>query len=188
MKNFKLIIALALALVMFSGFWSTGSDDKRRNDIQSDSKESLELLYKHKTETIEQIKNAYGYATFTNYGVNMMMFSGEVGTGLAHNNKTGKETYMGMVSGGMGFGLGAKEFRAIFIFETQKVYDRFIEDGWEANAQLDAAMQAENDGDSHNEAYTIEQGMKLYKLTRNGIAMQMTMQGSKYFEDNELND
>lgn len=48
-----------------------------------------------------------------------------MGRGVAHNNKTGKNTYMKMVSGGVGFGLGVKDFRAIFVFETKEAFDFF---------------------------------------------------------------
>ena len=39
--------------------------------------------------------------------------------GVAHDNGTGKETYMRMFTAGVGIGLGVKDFRGIFIFSTQ---------------------------------------------------------------------
>lgn len=186
MKRFQLITSLFLILVLFSGFKFGDSDDERRAERLADSKEALELLYAEESDTKEAIKSAYGYATFKNYGMSMMI-SFEGGTGLAHNNKTGEVTYMNMGSGGIGMGMGAKEFMAVFIFDNKKVFDRFIKDGWEANAQADVIMQAEEDGESMNEVHTVEKGLKLYKLTKNGLAMQMTIQGSKYWKCKDLN-
>ena len=188
MRNLKLISLAILAVFMFSGFWSANdTDDDRRAGRVIDNRQSLELLYEYKASTQEEIKSAYGYATFKSVGLNMMIFSAEGGYGLAHNNVTGENTFMDMVSGGMGVGLGVKDFRIIFIFENKKEFDRFLEKGWEANAQIDVAAKADSDGDSLNESITIRDGVELYKVTENGLAMQITIQGSKYWKDKTLN-
>ena len=189
MKSLKLILALTLAMLMFSGFWENknDTDEQRKLDRLSENKESLSLLYEYKDGTQKDIKDAYGYATFKNIGMTMMVFTAEGGYGLAHNNKTGEVTYMDMVAGGMGMGMAIKDFRTIFIFDNKEDFDNFVDNGWEANAQADAAAIAETDGESVNEAITIKSGMKLYKLTQNGMAMQMTIQGSKYWRDKTLN-
>lgn len=188
MRKIKTILALTLAVLMFSGFWSSNdNDNERRAERKAESLESLQLLYKYKSGTEKDIKNSYGYATFKSVGMTMFIMTAEGGYGVAHNNQTGEDTYMDMVAGGMGLGLGVKDFRAIFLFDNKKDYDDFIKNGWEANAQADAAIIAEEDGDSINEAITLKDGMKLYKLTQNGMAMQMTIQGSKYWKDKTLN-
>lgn len=189
MKSLKLILALTLTVLMFSGFWSNknDTDEERKQERISENRESLELLYTHKSSTKKEIQEAYGYATFKNIGMTMMVFTAEGGYGLAHNNQTGEVTYMDMVAGGMGMGMAIKDFRAIFIFDRKKDFDYFVDKGWEANAQIDAAIKAEEDGESLNEAITIKDGVKLYKLTQNGMAMQMTMQGSKFWKDKTLN-
>ncbi|MDQ7060498.1 MAG: hypothetical protein Q9M43_04980 [Sulfurimonas sp.] len=188
MKHIKLILALALAVLMFSGFWSSNdNDNERRAERIAESKESLELLYTYKSGTQKDIKSAYGYATFKSIGMTMFIMTAEGGYGVAHNNQTGEDTYMDMVAGGMGMGMGVKDFRAIFIFDNKKDFDDFVDNGYEANAQADATIKAEEDGDSINEAITLKEGMKLYKLTQNGMAMQITIQGSKYWKDKTLN-
>jgi len=133
------------------------------------------------------IQNSYGYATFANVGVNLILLSAEGGKGLAHNNKTGRNTYMNMASGGIGLGLGAKDFRIVFIFENKKVFDDFVNHGWEANAQADAAAKLGKDGGAVNAAITVEPGVRIYKLTKNGLVLQATIQGTKYWRDQDLN-
>ena len=194
MKNLKLIIGLAISIVMLSGFWSAKSDAdikkenlasiKERQDI---NKETLQMLYKYAPESRAMIARSYGYATFTNVGVNLILFSAEGGKGLAHNNKTSKNTYMNMASGGVGFGLGIKDFRIIFLFKNKKVFDNFIKSGWEANAQADAAAKVGKDGGALNAAITVAPGIRLYKLTQNGLVIQATIQGTKYWKDGDLN-
>lgn len=194
MKHFKTIIGLITALIMLSGFWSGKSDaeiekenQKSRMERKKTNQEILQLLYKYAPESKQIIARAYGYATFSNIGVNLIIMSAEGGYGLAHNNKTSKTTYMNMGSGGLGFGVGVKDFKAIFLFENKKVFDNFIEYGWEANAQADAAAKAGEHGGAINAAVTIAPGIRLYKLTQNGIAIQATIQGTKYWKDSNLN-
>jgi lipid-binding SYLF domain-containing protein len=175
------------AIVMFSGFWSGITVDKQRAERLQVSNETLQLLYKHAPEAKEMIANAYGYAAFSNVGMNLVLLSAEGGTGVAHDNKTGKKTYMNMASGGVGFGLGIKDFRAIFLFENKAVFDRFVNEGWEANAQADAAAKLADKGDAINLAITVAPGIRLYKLTQNGLALQATIQGTKYWKDGEMN-
>lgn len=194
MKNLRLIVGLIFLTIMFSGFWS----DKSKKEIQKEkfietqkrlqtNSETLNLLYKYAPESKELIKKSYGYATFKNLGVNLVLFSAEGGKGVAHNNKTGWNTYMNMASGGIGFGLGVKDFRAVFLFRDKKAFDNFINKGWEANAQADAAAKVGEDGGALNAAITVADGVRLYKLTQNGLALQATIQGTKYWKDEDLN-
>lgn len=194
MKHLKLILGLLLIVVVFSGFWSgkTKKEVKEENKLErvnriTTNNETLQLLYKYAPEAKNMILNYYGYATFTNIGINLVLLSAEGGKGMAHNNRTGINTYMNMASGGLGLGLGVKDFRAVFLFEDKKTYDTFVRSGWEANAQADAAAKYEETGGAINAAETVAPGIRLYKMTQNGLALQATIQGTKYWKDEELN-
>lgn len=194
MQHFKLIFTLALVVLLFSGFWSGKSKKEIREENQKErveriktNHETLQLLYKYAPEAKNMIYLSYGYATFSNVGVNLVLFSAEGGKGVAHNNKTGINSYMNMASGGLGFGLGVKDFRAVFIFENKRAYDTFVNSGWEANAQADVAAKYEENGGALNAAETVAPGVRLYKLTQTGLALQATIQGTKYWKDEELN-
>jgi lipid-binding SYLF domain-containing protein len=212
MKHLKLIIGLLLIVVIFSGFWSGKSKREIREENRLErverirtNNETLQLLYKYAPEARDMVLRSYGYATFSNVGVNIVLFSAEGGKGMAHNNRTGVNTYMNMASGGVGLGLGVKDFRAVFLFENKKVYDTFVRSGWEANAQADAAAKykesgrpangatsdyarRENEfGGAINAAETVAPGIRLYKMTQSGLALQATVQGTKYWKDKELN-
>ena len=172
---------------MFSGFWSGKSNSELKKERISENKKNLQLLYKYDPNTKSILASSYGYATFSNVGINLILLSAEGGTGLAHNNKTNKNTFMNMGSAGAGFGLGVKDFRAIFLFENKKVFDNFVENGWEANAQADVAVKAGEKGKAISAAVTVAPGIRLYKLTQNGLALQATIQGTKYWKDGDLN-
>jgi lipid-binding SYLF domain-containing protein len=109
------------------------------------------------------------------------------GSGVAHDNRTGKDIYMKMVSGGVGLGLGVKDFRGIFVFSNSKAFKQFVESGWEADVQADAAAKTGKKGGALAGAITVAPGVDLYQLTETGLALQATIQGTKYFKDDELN-
>jgi len=186
-KSLWMILWAAAAILMFSGFWSGKTVDQQRSDRIQSANETLKILYKHAPEAREMIANSYGYAAFSNVGVNLVLLSAEGGMGVAHVNGSGKNIYMNMASGGVGFGLGVKDFRAVFLFENKEVFDRFVNEGWEANAQADAAAKLADKGEAYGAAITVAPGIRLYKLTQNGLALQATIQGTKYWKDNELN-
>ena len=58
------------------------------------------------------------------------------------DHKTGQDTYMKMVSAGLGLGLGVKDFRGVFVFTTRRALRGFVEDGWDASAEADAAFKS----------------------------------------------
>lgn len=186
-RSLWMILLAGVAIVMFSGFWSGKSVDQQRAERLQVRNETLQLLYKHAPEAKGMVAKSYGYAAFSNVGVNLVLLSAEGGAGVAHDNKTGKDTYMNMASGGVGFGLGIKDFRAVFLFENKEVFDRFVNEGWEANAQADAAAKLADKGDAISLAITVAPGIRLYKLTQNGLALQATIQGTKYWKDGDLN-
>ncbi len=194
MKHLKIIIALSIALIMFSGFWDNKTKRELRKErfIEQQSRirmnnETLQLLYKYAPEAKRELLKSYGYATFSSTGVTVVLLSFEGGEGLAHNNRNGRNTYMNMASGGLGLGLGAKDFKIVFLFENKKVYDRFIKSGWEANAQADATAKYKEKGGTANSAITISKGVRLYKITQDGLLLQATIQGTKYYKDEDLN-
>lgn len=187
MRKIGSMILALVVMVMVSGFWSGQSDDEKRQERLKMRDETLGLLYKYAPESMAMIKKSYGYAVFSNVGVNLILLSAEGGTGVAHNNQTGKNIYMNMASGGVGLGLGIKDFRAVFLFQNKKVFDDFVENGWEANAQADAAAKASDKGGTVNAAVTVAPGIRLYKLTQNGLALQATIQGTKYWKAGDLN-
>jgi len=198
MKYLKIIISLSLAVLMFSGFWDGKSDKQLKKEAKKErflernkrlkvNNETLQMLFKEVPEARKALLKSYGYATFSNVGATVILFSYEGGDGVAHNNRNGQNTYMKMNSAGIGLGLGGKNFRSVFFFKNKKVYKEFIDSGWEANAQADAAASYDESGGSSGGAVTVKDGVLLYKLTQDGLLVQATLQGTKYYKDEDLN-
>ena len=179
-------ILVFLTLLTFSLPALAGAD-KDRKEILEESNEILQRLYKEQPETKAKVAKAVGYATFSNIGVNVIFVSAGGGKGVVHSNKTGKNTYMKMGTVGVGIGLGVKDFRAVFIFHEEDAMNDFIEKGWDFSGQADAAAKSGKKGAEGSTAGTIINGVSVYQMTETGLALQATLQGTKYWKDSKLN-
>ena len=181
----RLFAAVLLTALVLPALAETPAE--RRAEIRKRTSETLTRLYKVHPAAKGKVAGAYGYAVFTNFGVNLVLASVAAGSGLAHDNQAGRDIYMKMLSGGVGLGLGVKDFRGIFVFRTQRAFTKFVEEGWEGGAHADAVAKAGKEGGAAEGAITVAPDVELYQLTENGIALEATIQGTKYFKDNDLN-
>ncbi len=153
---------------------------EKRQAAQSMRSETLAQLYEVHPFAKTQIDQAVGYGVFSNVGINLFLLSTASGWGMVRDKKTGRDTYMKMYSAGIGPGLGVKDFRGVFVFTSRAALDSFVEDGW------DAAAKAGVKGGAWAGAVDVAPGIKLYQLTEHGLALQATIQGTKYWKDDEL--
>lgn len=183
------VLTVAIALILSSLPIQAHAESvaAKREKILHMRNETLAKLYKIHPAARREVHRAVGYAVFSNIGVNLILLSAGGGSGVAHDNRTGRNIYMKMVTGGFGFGLGVKDFRGVFIFHTRKAFDHFVNSGWEAGAQADAAAKSGKKGGALAGAFTVAPGVDLYQITENGLALQATIQGTKYYKDKDLN-
>ena len=87
---------------------------------------------------------------------------------------------------GGGLGVGVKDFRAVYVFEKRHIMERFIEQGLNVGAQADAAAKSGGQGEAVGGELLLD-GIRVYQLTESGLALQATIQGTKYWKDPELN-
>jgi len=165
---------------------SGGSTEARRSDVLAMRSETLTELYRLVPDARNEIDTSEGFAVFTNVGVHIIFASTGNGYGVVENNSSGELTYMRMITGGIGLGLGVKDFRGIFVFTERRALDRFVTHGWDFGAQADVAAKSGDRGGAFSGAFDIAQGIKLYQITESGLALQATVQGTKYWRDNDL--
>ena len=187
MKIHKL--AAIVVVVLLSTSVARADDDvaKKKAKIQQAATQTLSDLYKLQPSAKGAIQSAAGYAVFKNFGTNLLVVSTASGAGVATNNKSKQQTYMKMVSAGAGLGVGVKDFRAIFVFETDKALNDFLNSGWSGSAQTDAAAKAGTSGGAVSGAVEVAPDVYVYQITKNGLALQLTLQGTKYYKDDDLN-
>ena len=184
------MIASILALTMLSAVMCMAADDddeKKRQKTRKMSAEALQDLYKLEPTSQAAVQKAAGYAVFDNMGVNVLLLSTARGSGLAVNNKTKQETFMKMGSAGVGVGMGVKDYVVVFVFENEKGLAQFLDSGWSGSGQADAAAKAGEKGGAYSGAAEVAPGVWVYQITKNGLALQLTLQGTKYYKDDDLN-
>jgi len=182
MRVFAVVITLALGVSP-----AKDSPDQKRDKTRKMASDTLAELYKLQPASRSAITKSAGYAVFDNTGTNVLVLSTARGSGIAVNSNTRQETFMKMISAGVGVGVGVKEYRVIFVFETQQALSQFLSSGWDASGQADAAAKVKESGTAYSGAANVAPGVWVYQITKNGLALQLTIQGTKYSKDADLN-
>ena len=181
-------IGVLVAILGTSGLsLAKDSPDEQRQKVRKMAAACLNDLYKLQPASKTAIQKAAGYAVFNNMGTNLLLLSTARGAGLAVDSKTKQETFMKMVSVGAGLGVGVKDYRVIFVFETNEALRRFLDSGWAGETQADAAAKTNKSGAAYSGAAMVAPGVWVYQITKKGLALQLTLQGTKYSKDDDLN-
>lgn len=196
-KSFVVLLALVLIPVtsqaaLFGKKEKTAEEKaqeiaEEQQAIRDMRSKTLQELYEMSPTAKEDVMNSEAVAVFSSLGLNLFLVSTARGGGIVRETKTGKETFMRMFSAGGGFGMGVKDFRVVFVFHSQTAYKNFLESGWDFSGQGDAAAKAGEEGAAIDVAATVTEGTSIYQITENGLALQATLQGTKYYRDKELN-
>jgi lipid-binding SYLF domain-containing protein len=186
----KTLAALgALALGATNAFAAMSDKDKKkaRDDINKMEGQILAKLYKVQPGAKKTVENAAGYATFSNFGVKIFFAGSGKGAGVAINNKTKSRMYMKMFEVQAGLGLGVKKFALVWVFDNASALDKFVNSGWEIGGQANATAKVGAKGDAYSGAMSVSPGVWLYQLAGDGLAVELTGKGTKYYKDDDLN-
>jgi lipid-binding SYLF domain-containing protein len=169
-------------------FSKKGTPDEQRAEIRKMRDQTLKELFRVQPDARRQVEKAAGYAVFSNFGMKILVAGGGSGTGIAVDNKTKKETFMKMAEIQAGLGFGAKKFRLVWVFEKKSDLDRFTNSGWELGAQTTASAKVAGQGANVvSGAVSVTPGVWIYQLTDDGLALELTAKGTKYYKDADLN-
>jgi lipid-binding SYLF domain-containing protein len=108
---------------------------EQKQEILKKNGEILSHLYNIVPSTKEAIPKAAGYATFSNFGMKILVAGGGTGSGVVIDNQSHKHVFMSMVEVQAGMGIGVKSFEVIFIFENKTALNSFINSGWSMGGQ-----------------------------------------------------
>jgi lipid-binding SYLF domain-containing protein len=187
-RRFGFIVALAVFTLVSTAAQAKDTPDEERAKIQKKSADVLEDLYKLEPSAKAKVEKSVGYGVFSNVGVNLFVVAAAGGSGMVvENDKGGKTTYMKMGSAGVGIGLGVKDFRAVFVFTDKEKLTKFIEKGWDFSGEADAAAKADDKGGAAAAAGDLSKGVEVFQITKSGLALQATLNGTKYWKDDDLN-
>ena len=169
------------------GVPNEGKIIQARHQVREMSQDALASLYEILPGARRAIERSAGYAVFSTFGVKLFFAGGTTGKGMVVNKRTGRQTFMKMaqVQGGLGFGVDKN--RLIFVFANEQALSNFINQGWEFGAQANVSAMAGGQGGMFTGAASIAPGVYLYQLTDTGLSATLTVSGTKFFKDGDLN-
>lgn len=182
---FALLLLCAPAVSVVAGKSSEKEDleaKQKREKIDLTARETLDRLFKDSPSAKELYDKAHGYAVFDNLKVSFGITGGG-GSGVAVHKASGRRTYMNMGTAGVGFGLGGQKYQVVFLFETQKTFDDFVEKGWQADASANAVAWETG----ANLQAKFVNGMAVYQFSDKGLMLQADIAGTKYWKSDKLN-
>jgi len=183
-------ITAILAIAELTAVFAIAKDtpDQQRDKIRKMAASTLKDLNKLQPGSQAAIQKSAGYAVFDNMGTNLLLLSTARGSGIAVNTKTKQDTFMKMISAGAGLGVGVKDYRVVFVFENEGALGNFINSGWSGETQADAAAKTGKSGGAYSGAASVSPGVWVYQITKKGLALQLTLQGTKYSKNDDLNN
>jgi lipid-binding SYLF domain-containing protein len=158
-----------------------------RLQVREMAQDALSSLYEIAPNTRRVIERAAGYAVFSTFGVKLFFAGGTTGKGMVVNKRTQRQTFMKMVQVQGGLGFGVNQNRLIFVFTNEQAMRTFIDQGWEFGGQANLSAMMSGQGGQFSGAAAVSPGVYLYQLTNTGLSATITVSGTKYFRDADLN-
>lgn len=186
-RHYYILLTLISVFILYSCGPKGYTPDQKRQFVLNMMDDSLGKLYSEKPHTRKLIANAAGYGVFSNFNAHIIFVGGGSGYGVVIDNENGTKTYMNMAEGGIGLGLGAKDFREIIIFNSPTVLHKFINFGWEVKLKGDATAKSGLKGGALDTATDFQSDVVIYQITESGVVLSANFGGSKYWKDSELN-
>ena len=207
MKTYPVIVALAVCLasppiaaqvfswdplkdvqdVLPEGVPNEGKIIQARQQVREMAQDALASLYEVAPGTRRAIDRSAGYAVFSTFGLKLFFAGGTTGKGVVFNQRTQRQTFMKMVQVQGGLGFGVNQNRLIFIFTNEQALKNFVNQGWEFGGQANLSAMASGQGAQFSGAAAVSPGVYLYQLTNTGLSATITVSGTKYFKDTDLN-
>jgi len=186
MNRRMMVLTMAFALVA-PGIALGAAKPEEQAEVRKAAQDALSAVYAAQPSARKAVESAAGYAAFSNFGMKILVAGGGSGKGMAVNNKTKAATYMKMAEIQAGLGFGAKKFQVVWVFETEKALNDFINSGWEFGGQATAAVKSGDKGSAYQGALAVGPGVWIYQVTDKGLALELTAKGTKYYKDADLN-
>ncbi len=158
-----------------------------RDSVRAMARETLGELYRRQPSAQTAVEKAYGHAVFSNFGMKILVAGGGKGEGLAVSRAAREEIFMRMAEIQAGLGFGIKKFRLVWVFQTQEAFDNFVNSGFEFGGQATLSAQMGGQGAALAGAASVSPGVWVYQITDDGLAAELTVKGTRYYRDKDLN-
>jgi lipid-binding SYLF domain-containing protein len=182
-----LTAGLLVGLVPGAGRGADPTPAQMRDALRKMRKETLDRLYRERPKLKAKLRGAAGYGVFSLEGFQLLFLGSSGGRGLVRDNLTGRDTYLRVASVGAGLGVGYRDQRLVLVFKSRDVLKRFVAEGWSFGSEGAAAAKAGNEGVADS-GIQLADGIEAFPLVETGLIFKVTLQGYKYWPDQELMD
>ena len=189
MKNTAILLTLTTAIVILSGCGPSGkrySISEQQKIIDEMASDTIQRLCREEPSAKHLIDDSAGCGVFSNANINIIYASFGGGYGVVIDSD-GNKTYMKMGLGGIGLGIGVKDYRQVLVFRDRNTLENFVSEGWEFGGHADAAAKASETGSEISGAGQVNDDITVYSMTEAGLALQATVTGAKYWKNDDLN-
>jgi len=179
--------ALLACAMLAGGTARAASPDEQRAEIRNNAMKTLDQLYAAQPSARQAIQNAAGYAVFSEISTKILLAGGGGGKGIVVDTISDQETFMLMATLQAGYGMGITKTHLVWVFETEADLKNFIANGYMLGADVNLQVNPGTGGGVYQGAAQIQPGVWLYQLSDAGLALDLTVEGTKYFKDPDLN-
>ena len=187
MKRYNVtpILALVVLLAACASMTQTERANKQA-EIRQATQSTLGKFYAADPKLRDEVANAPGYAVFTTYGASLLV-GGAGGKGIAHDNRTNKETFMDMGQASAGIQAGIAQTETLIVFKSAEAFQKFVDKGWEFGAGGEAQVGANDKSIGPGGGENVIADARYYTLTKNGLQAGLAVAGTKFWKDKDLN-
>jgi lipid-binding SYLF domain-containing protein len=180
--------SVLLALSLFQGCVRPAGDTiiEKRNVAQHMRSQTLNTFYSIMPEMRAVLQSAPGFGVFSGTSTQTVFVSSGQGYGIIRDNATNQDVYMSAVKLGGGLGVGISDVRAVVVFTDPGTLRNVVNHGWGVTGKVDAAAKVGDSGGAGAVVITLP-GMTIYRFTRNGVMLGGAIEGTKIWQDEELN-
>jgi lipid-binding SYLF domain-containing protein len=186
MKAFRTLVQAFLVLALAAGTAFAQDKAKKQAEIRDSAKTALERFFKADPKLKDAVAKSPGYAVFTTYGLSFLI-GGAGGSGLVHDNKSKKDTFMNMAQASAGVQLGASETQILIVFKNQKAMQNFIDKGWEVGAGGGASAGTGSKSVGGGAGENVIADASFHTITKTGLEAGGAVAGTKFWKDKALN-
>jgi lipid-binding SYLF domain-containing protein len=179
--------AMALAMLLPVAGAKAGSPDEQRAEIRGSALATLDQLYAAQPSSRRAIQQAAGYAVFSEISSKIFLAGGGGGKGIVVDTINPQETFMMMVTVDAGLGWGVTKSHLVWVFESESDLKNFVQNGLVLGADVNLQVNPGMGGGIYDGAVQVQPGVWLYQLSDAGLVASLTVQGTKYFKDPDLN-
>lgn len=179
--------AAIVSAVCVASAANAASPDEQRADIRRMAMSTLDQLYAAQPSAREAIQKAAGYGVFSEISTKILLAGGGGGKGLVVDTISDQETFMLMAMLQAGYGMGITKSHLVWVFERESNLQDFVNNGLILGADVNLQVNPGVGGGMYQGAVQVQPGVWLYQLSDAGLALDLTVEGTKYFKDPDLN-